>query len=84
MVLEKDRQLLLSNYWFQQRGRIIMSEYANKWYMFWDSITKRRTDGALVRLEILLREGQDVQSAQSVMDSFMMEFMKILPDYVPN
>lgn len=83
MVLEKDKQLLLCNYWFQQRGRIIVSEYANKWYMFWDSITRRRTDGALVRLEMPLREGQSVASAQAVVDSFMIEFAKILPEYVP-
>lgn len=83
MVLEKDGQLLLSNYWFQQRGRIIVSEFSNKWYLFWDSVTKRRTDGALVRLEMPLRAGQDVESAQAVLDSFIWELMKILPEYVP-
>ncbi len=83
MVLEKNSQLLLSNYWFQQRGRIIVSEYANKWYLFWDSITKRRTDGALVRLEMPLREGRDVESAQAVMDAFAQQLLKILPEYVP-
>ena len=83
MLLEKDRQFILSNYWFQQRGRIIVSEYWNKWYLFWDSITKRRTDGALVRLEMPLRQGQDVEAAQAVLDSFTVELMKILPEYVP-
>ena len=83
MVFEKDRQLLLSNYWFQQRGRIIVSEYWNKWYMFWDSITKRRTDGALVRLEMPLRQGQDVGIAQAVIDAFIAEFMPVLDDYIP-
>lgn len=83
MVLEKDGRLLLSNYWFQQRGRIIVSEYWNKWYLLWDSIIKRRTDGALVRLEMPLRPGQDVESAQAVLDSFTIELMKILPEYVP-
>jgi len=83
MVLEKDGKLLLSNYWFQQRGRIIVSEYRNKWYLFWDSVTKRRTDGALVRLEMPLRPYQNVKAAQAVMDSFTQELMKILPEYVP-
>jgi EpsI family protein len=83
MIMEKDRQLVLSNYWFQQRGRIIVSEYWNKWYLFWDSITKRRTDGALVRLEMPLRAGQGVEAAQAVMDSFTQELMRILPEYVP-
>ena len=83
MVLEKDRQPLLSNYWFQGRERIIASEYWNKWYLFWDAVTKRRTDGALVRLEMPLRGGQDVETAQAVLDSFTLELMKILPEYVP-
>ena len=83
MLLEKNRQLLLSNYWFQQRGRLIVSEYWNKWYLFCDSVTKRRTDGALVRLEMPLRAGQNIEDAQAVLDSFIWELMKILPEYVP-
>jgi exosortase D (VPLPA-CTERM-specific) len=83
MVLEKDGELLLSNYWFQQRGRIVVSEYRNKWYLFWDSVTKRRTDGALVRLEMPLTAGRDIEAAQVVLDSFTQELMKILPEYVP-
>jgi exosortase D (VPLPA-CTERM-specific) len=83
MVLEKGGQLLLSNYWFQQRGRIICSEYWNKWYLFWDSLTRRRTDGGLVRLEMPLQRGQALESAQAAMDDFTQEVMKILPDYVP-
>ena len=84
MVLEKGRQYLLSNYWFQGRGRVIVSEYANKWYLFWDSITKRRTDGALVRIEMVLHPEQSVAEAQAVMDGFTAEVMEILPKYVPN
>jgi exosortase D (VPLPA-CTERM-specific) len=84
MVFEKGNEFLLSNYWFQQRGRIIVSEYWNKWYMFLDSITQRRTDGALVRIEMVVRPGQTVEAAQAVMDAFTMELMKILPEYVPN
>jgi len=83
MVLQKTRLLLLSNYWFQQRGRIVVSEYLNKWYLFWDSLTKRRTDGALIRLEMVLRGDQDIKTAQSVIDTFTLELMKILPQYVP-
>jgi exosortase D (VPLPA-CTERM-specific) len=83
MVLEKNRQLLLSNYWFHQRGRLIVSEYLNKWYLFWDSVTRRRTDGALVRIEMPIRDGRSVDAAQSILDSFTQELMRILPEYVP-
>ena len=71
MVFESGNRYLLSNYWFHQRGRVIVSEYWNKWYMFQDSLTKRRTDGALVRLEMLLRKEQDIEAVQAVMDGFM-------------
>jgi exosortase D (VPLPA-CTERM-specific) len=84
MLMEKNEDLLLSNYWFQQRGRVISSEYSNKWYLFWDSFAKQRTDGALVRIEMPLRKGQDVQEAQAVIDAFTRELLRILPDYVPN
>ena len=84
MVLEKNRQLLLSNYWFYQRGRVIGDAYTNKWFLFYDSLTKRRTDGALVRIEMPLREGQTVEQGQAVMDAFTQELMEILPAYVPD
>jgi exosortase D (VPLPA-CTERM-specific) len=36
-------------YWFDERGRRLTSEYAARWYLFWDALTRNRTDGALVR-----------------------------------
>ncbi len=83
MVLEKNEDLILSNYWFLGRGRIILSAYWNKWYLFWDSITRNRTDGALVRLEMPLGKEPDIEAAQTLLDSFTVELMKILPPYVP-
>lgn len=83
MVLERDGQFLLVNYWFQERGRILNDEYRNKWYLFWDSVTRHRTDGALVRLEMPLAQGQSPESAQIILDGFTVELMEILPYYVP-
>ena len=50
VVIEKgfDRQLIL--YWYQDRGRIVASEYAAKGYLILDATTRNRTDGALVRV----------------------------------
>lgn len=83
MVLEKDGSRLLSNYWFQQRGRWIVSEYMNKWYLFWDSITKGRADGALVRVEMPIHKGQDVNEAQAILDEFTLRMEEVLPKFVP-
>jgi EpsI family protein len=43
-----DRQVVL--YWYQGRGRVIASEYANKAFLLLDAFRHRRTDGALVRV----------------------------------
>ena len=83
MILEKNNQFLLSNYWFQQRGRILVSEYRHKWFLFLDSIFKNRTDGALVRIEMPLKD-RDFTRAQAVVDSFTTRLMEILPEYIPN
>ena len=50
VVIEKgfDRQLIL--YWYQDRGRIVASEYAAKGFLILDATTHNRTDGALVRI----------------------------------
>lgn len=50
VVIEKgfDKQLIL--YWYQDRGRVLASEYDAKAYLIWDAMTKNRTDGALVRI----------------------------------
>ena len=50
VVVEKDfeRQLIL--YWYQERGRVVASEYAAKGYLVWDAMTRNRSDGALVRI----------------------------------
>lgn len=84
MVMEKDGRLLLSNFWFQQRGRIITSEYLNKWYLFWDALTRNRTDGALVRVEMTLLPGQNEGQAQEVLDRYTVALRSVLKDYIPD
>ena len=43
-----ERQVVL--YWYQGRGRVVASEYANKAFLLADAFRHRRTDGALVRV----------------------------------
>jgi hypothetical protein len=46
--LGNQRQLVY--YWFQQRARAIDNEFAVKWYLFREALTRYRPDGAMVRL----------------------------------
>ena len=43
VVIQQGATKQLVYYWFQQRGREMTNEYLVKWYLFWDSLTRRRT-----------------------------------------
>lgn len=71
-------------YWFQQRGRVITNEYLVKWFLFWDALTRNRTDGALVRLTTLVLPGQDIAKADAALSSFAATAAKPLGAYIPD
>jgi EpsI family protein len=62
-LIELGNQRELVYYWFAQRGRIITNEFAVKWFLFVDALTRHRTDGALVRLIIAAPPSSDVAAA---------------------
>jgi EpsI family protein len=74
-----DRQLYL--FWYQGRGRTYASEYWNKIYLVWDALKKRRTDGALIRLNSRISEDSAGTLKQEV--QFINLFLPILREYVP-
>lgn len=77
----ESRQLVY--YWFQQRGRVLTNEYLVKWYVFWDALTRNRTDGALVRLVASARPGQDVADLDRTLTDFAAEIAPRLGEFVP-
>jgi exosortase D (VPLPA-CTERM-specific) len=70
-------------YWFQQRGRVMTNEYLVKWYLFWDGLTRRRSDGSLVRVIVPLGEGETVESAERDLQLFLEAVQPTLEDYLP-
>lgn len=84
MVLEKDERRLIGSYFFLQRGRVIASPWMNKWYLLEDSVLKRRTDGALVRVELLSGENESVEGAREELESFIAQLWPTLHTYVPD
>lgn len=75
------RQLVY--YWFQQRGRVLTNEYVVKWYLFWDALTRHRTDGALVRLVTLVPPSDDIDKADARLRDFAHTVAGELARYVP-
>jgi exosortase D (VPLPA-CTERM-specific) len=83
MILEKGDTKLLSNYFFLQRGRVITSPWSNKFYLMYDALQRRRTDGALVRIEMTLPPDQSSERAYTILENFMSQLWPLLPEYVP-
>ena len=74
----------LTYYWFQQRGRVLTNEYLVKWYIFQDALTRRRTDGSLVRLTTLLPPGEPVENAEARLEEMARLVTGQLERYLPN
>jgi len=84
VLIEQGDQRQLMYYWFQQRGRVIDSEIAVKWYLFWDSLTRHRTDGALVRLTSPLSATISEVDAERQMTELIRQIAPALTLYIPN
>jgi len=84
VVIKKGDLTQLVYYWFQQRGRVITSEYMAKWYIFQDSLVRNRTDGSLVRLTAFVGPGEDLAEADKRLTSFARDVSGFLADYIPD
>lgn len=74
-----DKQLIL--YWYQDRGRIITSEYVAKGYLVWDAMTRNRTDGALVRVSVPVTGSSE--EAFSLGKQFVQDVFPLLSRHLP-
>jgi exosortase D (VPLPA-CTERM-specific) len=83
-LIELGNQRQLVYYWFLQRGRVVTNEFAVKWYLFWDAVTRHRTDGALVRIITPVPLGDDVADADHQLTAFASRIAPDLSRYVPN
>jgi EpsI family protein len=82
LIVEQMGTRLVVFYWFLQRGRWLGSEYLNKFYMGYDGLLRRRTDGALIRL--ITPAGQDIEAARKRLSSFAGLLLPVLPQFIPD
>ena len=83
-LIELGDQRQLVYYWFQQRGRVITNEFVVKWYLFWDALTRHRTDGAMVRLITPLPVSASEADADRRLTDLAARMAPLLPRFVPN
>lgn len=71
-------------YWFPQRDRFLTSEYWVKWYIFWDALTRNRTDGALVRLVTPVIGPDGFDAADRRLSDFAADLIPKLSPHFPS
>lgn len=84
VLITKGDSRQLVYYWTQQRSRIINNEFLVKWFLFWDGLTKHRSDGALVRFVMAVSPGENVAEADQRLAAFAELVTPMLPTYVPD
>ncbi|MBX3329763.1 MAG: VPLPA-CTERM-specific exosortase XrtD [Nitrospira sp.] len=84
VVIQKGGQKQIVYYWFKQRDRWITSEYLVKFFLFWDSLTRGRADGALVRLTSIVRAGESEAAVDKRLQDLSGLVTPLLSRYVPD
>lgn len=76
------RQLVY--YWYDQRGRKIANEFVMKFWLIVDAVTRKRSDGAMVRLIAPVSDAGGLEKADKQLQEMMNRMDAFLPRYVPN
>ncbi len=82
-MMEKSGSRQLSYFWFPARGRILTNAWEMKLYTFWDALTRRRTDGALVRLITPVAGSETLEEAEKRLQEFTKGIVPILDEFLP-
>jgi EpsI family protein len=82
-VLRRGDVRQLVYYWFAERGRLLTSEFAVQWYIFWDGLTRNRTDGALVRVVTVVPDAARLPDADTRLADFVRDVDPQLAYHLP-
>jgi len=83
-LIELGPQRELVYYWFQQRGRAVDNEWTVKWFLFWDALTRHRTDGAMIRLVTPVGASGSVSDADQRLSDLLARIAPTVTAYVPD
>ena len=82
-IIEKGLERQLVYYWFEQRGRRMTNDFAAKMSVLRDSLTRGRTDGAIVRFVTPIGRDEAEADADARIRRIMGPALERLPQYVP-
>jgi len=82
MLIRNGNKYQVVLYWYQNRGRIIDSEYWEKIYLVLDALRMKRRDGTFVRIMSTV-QGKDIAETSQEAGKFAEQVMKTLESYLP-
>jgi len=83
VLVQKGGEQQVVLYWFQNRGRIIASEYWEKIYLVLDAVFKQRRDGSFIRIIGQLPKGGDKDKFTQEMVDFANKTVELAAQYIP-
>jgi len=84
-LIGKDDAKMIALYWYQGRGRVVANEYRGRLYTIKDSMTRRRTDGALVRVIAPMGQGDGAEErAREAALDFARRLTPMLSSHIPD
>ena len=82
-IMEKSGVQQISYFWFPARGRILTNAWEMKFFNFWDSLTRQRTDGALVRVITAVYPDEEISNAEARLQDFTRQIVPVLDGFLP-
>jgi len=83
LIIENGDNRQLVYYWYDQRGRKIANEFVMKFWLIIDAVTRKRSDGAMVRLITPVPTDTSLDEADARLQSMVARVETFLPAYVP-
>jgi exosortase D (VPLPA-CTERM-specific) len=84
MIIENSDNRQLVYYWYDQRGRKVANEFVMKFWLIVDAVTRKRSDGAMVRLITPITDELTIEEGDATLQSMQTRLQTFLPAYVPN
>jgi len=81
-VVTKGEAQSVVYYWYQSQGRVIADEFAAKFYLVSDSIRHHRSDTALVRVVVPIRQNR-TQLSEKIGVDFIEAFYPVVKGFLP-
>ncbi len=84
LIIEERGHRQLVYYWYDQRGRNLANEFVMKFWLIVDAVTRKRSDGAMIRLITPVPDNGDIADSDRRLQAMMARMDAFLPRYVPN